>query len=405
MNFIHVLQEAFESLWANKSRSMLTILGMVIGVGAVIALMSLGNGVQDEITGQISSAGSNLIFLFREGASEEIRNPKPLTMDDVEALSTTQFDTGIQYVAPVLSGNGQAVYEGEETNVEITGSTPSIQPLREYDLDYGVWFTDLDIFNRESVVVIGSLVADDLFPTREEAIGKTIRLNGQAFQIIGVMEEMGYTAAGTDDDSAIIPITTAESRLISRPESGQVDLIYIKTITADDVDLAQQYIAFILRDQHGLTGDDPDDFQMFTQQSILDIATQITGLMTTFLGAIAAVSLVVGGIGIMNIMLVSVTERTREIGLRKALGARQMTILTQFLSESVVLSLVGGIIGIILGYILSVVLGDLVDVTAVIQGSSVLLATMVSAAVGIIFGVYPASRAAKLPPVEALRYE
>lgn len=405
MNFIHILQEAFESLWANKSRSLLTILGIVIGVGAVIALMSLGNGVQEEITGEITSAGSNLIFLFREGASEEIRNPKPLTLDDADALATKEFDTGIQYVAPVLSGGGKALYDGEESDVSITGSTPSLQPLREYELDYGVWFTDLDLYNRESVVVIGSLVADDLFPTREEAIGKTIRMNGQAFQIIGVMKEMGYSAAGTEDDSAIIPITTAQSRLFSRPENGQVDLIYVKTITADDVDLAQQYITFLLRNQHGLTGDDPDDFSMFTQQSILDIATQITGLMTTFLGAIAAVSLVVGGIGIMNIMLVSVTERTREIGLRKALGARQLTILTQFLSESVVLSLVGGIIGLILGYTLSSILGNLVGVSAVIQGSAVLLATMVSATVGIVFGVYPASRAAKLPPVEALRYE
>jgi putative ABC transport system permease protein len=405
MNFIHILQEAFESLWANKSRSLLTILGIVIGVGAVIALMSLGNGVQEEITGEITSAGSNLIFLFREGASEEIRNPKPLTLDDAEALSTKEFNTGIQYVAPVLSGGGKAIYSGEESNVSITGSTPSLQPLREYELDYGVWFTDLDLYNREAVVVIGSLVADDLFMTREEALGKTIRMNGQAFQVIGVMKEMGYTAAGTEDDSAIIPITTAQSRLFPRPESGQVDLIYIKTITAEDIDLAEQYITFILRDQHGLTGDDPDDFSMFTQQSILDIATQITGLMTTFLGAIAAVSLVVGGIGIMNIMLVSVTERTREIGLRKALGARQATILTQFLSESVVLSLVGGIIGIILGFTLSVILGDLVNVTAAIQGDAIILATMVSAIVGIVFGVYPASRAAKLPPVEALRYE
>ncbi|MEE4194783.1 MAG: ABC transporter permease [Anaerolineae bacterium] len=405
MNFLHILQEAFESLWANKSRSLLTILGIVIGVGAVIALMSLGNGVQEEITGQITSAGSNLIFVFQEGASEEIRNPKPLTLDDVDALETRDFDTGIQYVAPVLSGGGQAVYDGQETNVSVTGSTPSLQPLREYNVEYGTWFTDLDQFNRESVAVIGSIVADDLFNTREEAIGSTIRINGHAFQVIGVMEEMGYTAGGTDDDDVFVPITTAQSRLFARPTKNQVDLIYVKTFTADGIELAQDYITFILRDQHGLSGEDPNDFQTFTQQSILDIATQITGLMTTFLGAIAAVSLVVGGIGIMNIMLVSVTERTREIGLRKALGARQITILTQFLSESVVLSLVGGIIGIILGYILSVVLGDLVDVTAVIQGSAVFLATMVSAVVGIVFGVYPASRAAKLPPVEALRYE
>ena len=179
----------------------------------------------------------------------------------------------------------------------------------------------------------------------------------------------------------------------------------MKSVTADDIDLAQRYISFILRGQHGLKGDDPDDFQVFTQQSILDIATQITGLMTTFLGAIAAVSLLVGGIGIMNIMLVSVTERTREIGLRKALGARQFTILMQFLSESVVLSLIGGIIGIILGFTLSTVLGSLVNVSAVIELNAILLATITSAMVGIIFGVYPANRAAKLPPVEALRYE
>jgi putative ABC transport system permease protein len=405
MNLFHILREAFDSLWANKSRSLLTILGIVIGVGAVIALMALGNGVQEEITGQISSAGSNLIFVFQRSADDEVRNPKHLTLADAEALATKEFDTGIQFVAPVLNAGGVVTYDGSESRVSITGSTPNLQPLREYDLDYGVWFTDVDMYNREAVAVIGSLVADDLFTTREQALGKSVRINGQVFSIIGVLKEMGYMAAGTEDDSVIIPITTAQSRLISRTPRDRVDIIYVKSVTADDIDLAQRYVSFILRGQHGLKGNEPDDFQVFTQQSILDIATQITGLMTTFLGAIAAVSLLVGGIGIMNIMLVSVTERTREIGLRKALGARQFTILMQFLSESVVLSLIGGIIGIILGYTLSIVLGNLVDVTAVIQLNAILLATITSAMVGIIFGVYPANRAAKLPPVEALRYE
>ncbi|MBN2048110.1 MAG: ABC transporter permease [Anaerolineaceae bacterium] len=405
MDLLHTISEAFASLRGNKTRSLLTILGIVIGVGAVIALMSLGDAVQGEITGQISDVGSNLIFVFPEGASEELRNPLPLTMEDAEALSTNEFALSIQNVAPVLSGNYQVTFEGKSTIGSITGSTPEIQVMRDYQVTDGVFFSNLDVHTLASVAVIGSEIADDLFELRSEALGKTIRIAGQSFQVIGVLEEKGVGFQGNEDTAILIPISSVQARLASRPTHNQIDQIYVEASSPEMVQNAQDFITFILRDQHNLTQDAPDDFNIFTQQAILDLATQITSTMTIFLGAIAGISLVVGGIGIMNIMLVSVTERTREIGLRKALGARKRTIMTQFLTESVVLSVVGGVIGIILGYLLSTILAQVIDIRVTLSVGSVFLATLFSAFVGISFGIYPANRAANMPPVEALRYE
>lgn len=408
MNLWASVVEALESLSHNKLRSGLTILGIVIGVAAVIAMVSVGRGAQSTITDSIQGIGTNLLFVFR-GGSEDVRNPKPLTLEDAAAIADPFQAPSVSGVAPVLQGSARVVYGSEATNTQITGVTPDYAVVRNYNVSEGEFINESHMLGQASVAVIGTEVANNLFGRKEGVTGETIRIEGQPFRVIGLLESKGGSAFSNQDDIVIIPLATAQERLLRRNPSNRVDLILVQAITAGEVNQASGEVADILRARHR-TEVGLDDFTILSQQDFLATASTITNVLTIFLGGVAAISLLVGGIGIMNIMLVSVTERTREIGLRKALGAHKSDILIQFLTESSVLSMIGGIIGIILGWLIAFAVGKVAAandaaINPSISVDIVLLATLFSTAVGLFFGLYPANRAANLQPVEALRYE
>jgi putative ABC transport system permease protein len=408
MNVLQSFWEALESLLANKMRSGLTVLGIVIGVAAVIAMISIGRGAQNTITGSIQGIGTNLIFVFR-GGSEEVRNPKPITFGDADAIADPFQAPSVAAVAPLLQGQVKVTYGGETTNSTIQGITPDFSQVRNRSVIEGEFIDEAHLLGRSSVALLGVDTADKLFGRTSGLVGETIRIEGQPFRVIGLLEERGGSSFNNEDELILVPISTAQTRLLRRATSDRVDMLMVQAMDAESVPSANQEIAQILRYRHR-TDIGADDFTILTQQDFLATAETITGVLTIFLGGIAAISLLVGGIGIMNIMLVSVTERTREIGLRKALGARKMDIMIQFLTESSVLSLFGGLIGIALGYMISIAVGRIAaasdtPINPAISIDTILLATLFSTAVGLFFGLYPANRAANLEPVEALRYE
>lgn len=422
MTFVQAVLEALESLNGNKMRSGLTVLGIVIGVAAVIAMLAVGNGAQNSITGSISSIGTNLLFVFRGGMAgpggggpgrggggSSGKNDRPLTLSDADALLDPFAAPSVAAVAPVIQGNATLAFSGENTSATVSGVTPEFLSVRNVELSEGDFINQEHLLGRMSVVVLGPQAADNLFGRHDGVVGETIRIEGQPFRVIGVLVAKGGSAFGSEDNSAYVPFTTAQARLLRRAARDQVDIIYVQAATAESVPQASDEIANILRQRHR-TPIGADDFTVYTQQDFLSIFQTITGILTIFLGGIAGISLLVGGIGIMNIMLVSVTERTREIGLRKALGARKRDILLQFLTESSLLSLLGGVIGIMFGWFIAFIVGRIAAATntaftPVVGTDAILLSTGFSAAIGLFFGIYPASRAANLEPVEALRYE
>ncbi len=408
MNFGQAIIEALESLSANKMRSSLTILGIVIGVAAVIAMLAVGNGAQNTITGSISGLGSNLLFVFRGNQTEEVRNPQPLTMDDADAIADPFQAPSVSMVAPAISGSGEFSFAGEKTNASLYGITPEYLYVRNYELIEGEFINDQHLLGRSSVVLLGPDVAEALFGRTDGVTGETIRIEGQPFRVLGVLASKGGSTFGSEDNVALLPFTTAQTRIIRRA-NNRVDVIFAQAVDTDSVDQASDEIAQILRTRHRVEIG-ADDFTIFSQEDFVATAQSITSVLTIFLGGIAGISLLVGGIGIMNIMLVSVTERTREIGLRKAIGARKRDILTQFLTESSLLSMFGGIIGIGLGWLIAFVVGQIAaanntELIPVVGMDAILLATLFSTAVGLFFGIYPANRAANLQPVEALRHD
>ncbi len=409
-----MIQTAIFSLWANKLRAGLTLLGIVIGVAAVISLMAIGRGAQEVITSRIQSLGTNLLFVSAGsstfgGVSGEQGSAASLTIEDAYALVDPVFAPDVVAVAPQTNSSAQLVAGRENTSTQVVGVTPEYEFVRGFPVDSGLFITWFHVQNRAEVVVLGSQVSETLFGLRDP-VGQTIRINGRQFTVIGVLESKGGTAFGNQDNQVIVPITTAYYRLSSQ-RTSQGDII-VQTInvqgqSSEVMDKAVQEIATVLRLRHRITGE--DNFDITSQQETIEALEETTNTFVVFLGAIASISLLVGGIGIMNIMLVSVTERTREIGIRKAMGAKRRDILLQFVAEATLLSLGGGGIGVLAGLVLSRVLdgrslGNQTFQTA-FSGDIAILALVVSAAIGLFFGIYPAMRASRLHPIEALRYE
>jgi len=410
MNFFLNLKEALQSLVANKVRSLLTILGIIIGVAAVISLLSVGESAGDSITGQIESIGTNVIYILQGNDDDDVTNAKDLTLRDADALANSGLASDVAYVAPVITGVREVAFSGEGTESSILGITSDYQFVQNLTIAEGEFISDEQVEGRSAVVVLGPEIAEDLLGRSTGIVGNTVRIGSYPFRIIGITEAKGGSSFNNPDNNVYIPISTAQTRLPRSGSPDSVGYILVSATSSETVDAAIDEVTDILRQTHRIPPRSPNDFTILNQQDFLAVASSITNVLTIFLGGIGAISLLVGGIGIMNIMLVSVTERTREIGLRKALGARKLDILLQFLTESVLLSLIGGIFGIIIGWLISLLVSQIaaqsgapLEVNVTIN--SVLLATLFSAAVGIFFGFYPANRAASLAPVEALRYE
>jgi putative ABC transport system permease protein len=404
MNVFSSFIEALESLTSNKVRSGLTMLGIIIGVAAVIAMMSIGSGAQAAITNQISSIGTNLLYVKSGGDADY---PQAITLEDAAAIAEPANAPSVSQVAAVLQGQVEAAVPGIQTNTSLVGVTPEFFQVQKVDVAEGQMISQMHVDDYSAVVLLGSDVATTLFDKTTDLIGEKVRLNGQVFKVIGVLASKGGNGLGNSDDRVLVPLSTARLRLVQRDQSDEVDMLYVQASSADATTSAKEEVSQILRARHRKNLG-TDDFDILSTQDLLDTMNQVTGILTAFLGGIAGISLLVGGIGIMNIMLVTVTERTREIGLRKAIGARKADIRVQFIVESAMISLAGGVIGILLGWGISWLIGQIASslgtsLTPVIKFSSVLMATTFSAAVGLFFGLYPASRAANLQPVEALR--
>ena len=412
MTPLTVLLTAMSSLGANKLRAILTLLGIIIGVAAVISLMSIGRGAQESITSRIQSLGTNLLFVqpgesTQGGISGGLGSASTLTLEDSYALLDPLFAPDVAAVAPELRTTSRLVAGRENTFAQVIGITPQYESVRNVPIGSGQFITSAQVANRSEVVVLGSQLSETLFSFRDP-VGETLRISGRQFMVIGVLD--GRSGLGSPDNQAMVPITTAYYRLSSeRTVQGEISVqsINVQVGEGDAMDDAIQQVATVLRLRHRIT--DEDDFTITNQQDTIEALEETTETFVMFLGAIASISLLVGGIGVMNIMLVSVTERTREIGIRKAMGAKRRDILFQFVSEATLLSLGGGVAGVLLGTVLSRFLdgrslgGQNFQTT--FSGDIALLALIVSAAIGLFFGIYPAMRAARLHPIEALRHE
>ena len=395
---------AWASLIANKMRSVLTMLGIIIGVAAVIALVSIGNGVKQDIQNSISSLGSNLLMVMpgaprTPGVRPSAGSMKSLKVSDYEAISKLD---GVRAASPMTNGSYVVIYQNKNWTTSVSGVSYNYLDVNNWSMKSGRFLSEKNVQNRERVAVVGKTVVKNLFGD-EDPVGAEIRVKNIPFRIIGVLNSKGSGAMGNDqDDMVVIPYTTAMERVEG---VDYLRMIYVVGKDENGIDRLQSDIENLLRVRHGIKDTNLDDFNIQNMNSIMETMEETTGTLTLFLGAVAAISLVVGGIGIMNIMLVSVTERTREIGVRKALGATYSVIVTQFLIEAVVISLMGGIIGIILGIGSSKLIGMASGMSTVISVPTIVMSFAFSMAIGLIFGIYPARKAAKLNPIDALHYE
>lgn len=402
-----LLEQTFSSLLANKARSGLTVLGIVIGIGSVITMVSIGQGASGSITSSIESLGSNLLMVmpgFARGAGQQVSagrgGAQTLTLADAQAIE--KEISGVIAVAPQYSGRAQVTAKGTNTNTTIYGVTENYAAVRNIEIANGSFITQANNSARTKVAVLGPATAEDLFSESENPVGQTIRFNNMDFKIIGVTAAKGGSGMNNADDVIYIPLAAAQQYIAG---NTKVSSISIQGESREILDQMQTEITALLMERHKIADEAKIDFQIMNQADIAASASSIAGTLTILLGSIAGISLLVGGIGIMNMMLTTVTERTREIGLRKAVGAKKSDIAIQFLAEAVTLTFLGGIIGVILGWIAGLAVRYFGNTATEISLASILLAFGVSAAIGIIFGYYPAWRAAKLNPISALRYE
>jgi len=419
MKLLESVFVALRALNINKMRSGLTMLGIIIGISAVITLVSAGQGVQAVVAEQMQDIGSNLVFVMPgelESNATTMQsflrsvNISTLTYGDVLAMADRNRVPDVLGVTAEFVANGTVVFGSQNTETSISGVTPFYPSVRNFYPVMGTFISDEDMRSRARVAALGQRVLEELFPPGVNPIGQTIKINRVPFRVIGVMEEKGVSSFSDDNDVVFIPLSTSQTRLFSgRDISGDytVSVIYSKATDESRLEAARDQIVRLLRQRHGLIySTDKNDFTVLTQKDVGEVLQSLTAILTVFLGLIAAVSLLVGGIGIMNIMLVSVTERTREIGIRKAVGAKRRDILLQFLIEAMILSLIGGLVGILIGASGTIgVTMAVEDLKLHLSASTILMATGFSTAVGLFFGIYPAVRASRLNPIDALRYE
>ena len=408
MKIFNLIRIALRALQRNKLRAFLTMLGIIIGVGAVIAMVAIGQGSKKSIQDQLSSMGSNMITIRPNsnqtvggGARLESTNLQTLTLDDVKAMQAQA--QSISAVSAAVQGRGQAINGSMNWPTSMQGVDPDFLAIRNWPLKSGTSFTEADVNGAAKVCLVGQTVVDNIFDPTEDPVGKTIRFNRIPFKIIGVLAEKGENAFGQDqDDILLAPYTTVQKRILAIP---YIQTIYASAVNAESSAAATQELSQILRSTHKLSASDQDDFTVRTQAELISTFSSTSQLLTVLLAAIAGISLLVGGIGIMNIMYVSVTERTKEIGLRMSIGARGVDILMQFLIEAIVISITGGIIGVLLGLLASKLITVFLSWPTLVSESSIILSFVVCALTGIFFGYYPAQKASRLDPIEALRYE
>ena len=407
MDLLNIIRVAFRALQRNKMRAALTMLGIIIGVSAVVAMVSIGQGAQATVQAQIDSIGTNLLFVtagaqnvggVRSGTGDTGTNT--LTVDDLEAVKREV--PSVSMVTPTVNARGQLVAGNMNWNTSIQGVSEEYPEVRKWTIQTGSFFTDADVRTAARVLVVGQTIADNMF-AGTDPVGQTIRVQNLPFRVVGVMARKGQDPQGRDqDDVAFTPYTTVQKKILGSP---RLQIAYVSAVSPDATYTAQQQIGELLRQRHKLGPNEPDDFTVRNMSDIAQAASETNSTMTMLLACIAGVSLLVGGIGIMNIMLVSVTERTREIGIRMAIGARSSAVRSQFLIESVVLSLTGGLFGILLGVAVSLGIPRLLGWPTLISGMAIVGSVIFSVAVGVFFGYYPARKAASLDPIEALRYE
>lgn len=407
MEITELILESFSTLKVNKLRTGLAVLGIVIGIGSVIALISLGAATQQAVQSQIQSLGANLLTVNPGAArSAGVRSAggsiTTLTNDDATAIMTSADITTIKSVSPEFSRRSQVTTGATNTNTQIIGATPTYLDVHKATVSSGVFISDSDVSGLSKVAVLGPRVVTDLFGEGADPVGQQIRISGQSFTVIGVMVSKGGTGFGNQDDIVYVPLSTAQKQLFG---VSYVSSIALEANSSDVMTDAQNEVGYLLLSRHKFKDPTEADFSIVSQQDILNTVSATTGTFTSLLAGIAAISLLVGGIGIMNIMLVTVTERTREIGLRKALGAKKAVISTQFIIESIMLTFIGGMLGIVMGVITSYVISVVTGSVFVVSPIAVVLAFVVSSSIGIIFGWYPARIAANMQPIEALRYE